>query len=59
MHRLTVVIGAMLAVTGCVMAAEAQTAHQVQEIVFDAPPSGTYYFLCDVHPNMNGELVVR
>jgi cytochrome c oxidase subunit 2 len=31
----------------------------VQEIVFDAPPPGSYYFLCDVHPNMNGELVVE
>ncbi len=35
MHRLTVVIGATLAITGCVTAAEAQNAHQVQEIVFE------------------------
>ncbi len=31
----------------------------VQEIVFDAPAPGTYYYICDVHPNMNGELVVQ
>jgi plastocyanin len=25
---------------------------------FDAPPPGTYYFHCDVHPTMHGELTV-
>ncbi len=24
---------------------------------FDAPPPGEYYFQCDVHPDMNGEVV--
>ncbi len=31
----------------------------VQKITFDPPPSGSYYFICDVHPNMAGTLVVR
>jgi plastocyanin len=30
-------------------------------VVYDVPalPSGTYYFRCDVHPAMHGELTVR
>jgi plastocyanin len=26
---------------------------------FPAPPAGTYYFQCDVHPSMNGTVVVK
>jgi len=26
---------------------------------FDAPKKGNYYFQCDVHPNMNGDVVVE
>ncbi len=25
---------------------------------FEAPPPGTYYFQCDIHPNMAGEVIV-
>lgn len=31
----------------------------VQQIAFDPPPPGSYYFVCDVHPNMNGDLIVE
>jgi len=31
----------------------------VQQIAFDPPAPGAYYFVCDVHPNMNGELIVE
>ena len=30
-----------------------------QEIVFEAPAPGSYYFICDVHPNMAGDFVVE
>lgn len=26
---------------------------------FEAPPAGTYYFQCDIHPGMNGSVVVE
>jgi plastocyanin len=26
---------------------------------FESPPEGTYYFQCDVHPNMNGDVTVQ
>jgi plastocyanin len=29
------------------------------EFQFAAPDPGTYYFQCDVHPNMNGDVVVE
>lgn len=31
----------------------------VQQIAFDPPEPGSYYFVCDVHPNMNGDLTVE
>ena len=33
----------------------------VQSTIYRVPglPAGTYYFQCDVHPDMNGALVVR
>lgn len=31
----------------------------VQQIAFDPPEPGAYYFVCDVHPNMNGNFIVR
>ncbi len=31
----------------------------VQQIAFDPPQPGTYSFVCDVHPNMNGDLIVE
>lgn len=30
-----------------------------EEIIFTAPEAGQYYFQCDVHPNMNGQLISR
>ena len=30
---------------------------ETDEIIFTAPDPGPYYYQCDVHPNMNGELV--
>ena len=34
--------------------------NQTKNTTFTAPSQpGTYYFQCDVHPNMNGQLVVR
>jgi plastocyanin len=31
----------------------------VDDTVFDVPDAGDYYFQCDVHPNMNGALIVE
>jgi len=28
------------------------------DFTFDAPPKGTYFFHCDVHPQMTGSLTV-
>ena len=30
-----------------------------EEFQFQAPDAGTYYFQCDVHPNMNGDFVTE
>lgn len=30
-----------------------------EEFQFQAPEAGTYYFQCDVHPNMNGDFVTE
>lgn len=29
------------------------------DVIFETPEAGTYYFQCDVHANMNGELIVE
>jgi len=50
---------AALAKTGLIAGSPIEAGPLVQDIVFDAPAPGTYYYICDVHPNMTGELVVR
>lgn len=30
---------------------------KTRDYIFQPPPAGTYYFQCDLHPAMNGELV--
>lgn len=37
---------------------ETITGPKTAEYKFDSPDSGTFYFQCDIHPNMNGKLVV-
>lgn len=45
--------------TGLIAGSPIEAGPLVQEIVFDAPAPGTYFFICEVHPNMTGDLVVR
>ncbi len=50
---------AALGRTGLIAGSPVEAGPLVQEIVFDAPAPGTYFYICDVHPNMTGKLVVR
>lgn len=45
--------------TGLIAGSPVENGPLVQEILFDAPAPGSYFFVCDVHPNMTGELVVQ
>jgi plastocyanin len=38
---------------------EIVTGPATDEIIFTAPEPGEYYFRCDVHPNMNGQVVTE
>ncbi|MBW3619233.1 MAG: cupredoxin domain-containing protein [Actinobacteria bacterium] len=40
-----------------IVVGEVVTGPAVDEIIFTSPEPGEYYFQCDVHPNMNGQLV--
>lgn len=42
-----------------VVVGEVITGPAVDEIIFTAPDPGPYYYQCDVHPNMQGELVTE